>query len=489
MSFLVIDCGTSVCRASCISEKGVLTAQAKQPVQVYTTLDHKAEINPDELWQNVTTAIKELMQLHPNQKVDAIGVSSLLGYVFLDRENQPLMPAIIWMDNRAVLETEELLTHFSAAALYEKIGRRLSSELLAPKLLWLQRHEPERYHQIAKIIGLKDELVKRITGVLQTDYAHLDYSALFNIAQKQLDQELFTFFDLQSAIFPEPVASMQIVGQLQPSMAQEWRLPAGIPVISGTSDGTTAMYGGGVTEDGAAVLVSGTTDVLMCKTSHFFVDPQHALSINTGMLDNMYLAGGAMGLAGGTVHYFDQILNTPLQAIIDDIQAIPPGSEGLLLLPGLSGERAPYWNPHLSGGLLGLNLQHGPQHIYRAIMEGTAFRIRRVLDIMRANNLIPEKLVISGGCAEFDCWNQIRADVLGMESLLADVHEATSLGTAMFCRTGLDPSTSLAEVAQEWIGYRRIYHPNPEHVEQYHSIYAQFNNYLRLAGEMILTAG
>lgn len=485
MSFLVIDCGTSACRASFISEKGVLTAQIKQSVQVYATLDHKAEINLDELWQSVNAAVKELVQLHPNQKVDAIGVSSLLGYVFLDREHHPLMPAIIWMDNRAVVETEELLTHFGAAALYEKTGRRLSSELLAPKLLWLQRHEPDLYCKITKIIGLKDELVKRITGVLQTDYAHLDYSALFNIARKQLDQELLAFFDLQPTIFPEPVASMQIVGQLQPSIAQGWGLLAGIPVISGTSDGTTAMYGGGVTEDGAAVLVSGTTDVLMYKTSRFFVDPQHALSINTGMLDNMYLAGGAMGLAGGTVYYFDQILKTPLQAIIDDIRAIPPGSEGVLLLPGLSGERAPYWNPCLKGGLLGLSLQHRPQHIYRAIMEGTAFRIRRVLDIMRANGLIPEKLVISGGCAEFDCWNQIRADVLGMEILLADVREATSLGTAMFCRTGIDPSTSLAGVAREWIGYRRIYHPNPAHVEQYHKIYAQFNDYLRLAGEMI----
>lgn len=485
MSFLVIDCGTSACRASCISEKGVLTAQVKQPVQVYTTLDHKAEINPDELWQSVTTAVKELVRLSPDQKIDAIGVSSLLGYVFLDRENQPLTPAIIWMDNRAVVEAEELLTHFGAAALYEKTGRRLSSELLAPKLLWLQRHEPELYRKIAKIIGLKDELVKRITGVLQTDYAHLDYSALFNIARKQLDQELLAFFDLQPAIFPEPVASMQIVGHLSSSMAQEWGLPAGIPVISGTSDGTTAMYGGGVTEDGAAVLVSGTTDVLMYKTSAFFIDPHQALSINTGMLDNMYLAGGAMGLSGGAIHYFNQLLNAPFQTVLDDIQAIPPGSEGLLLLPGLSGERAPYWNPRLSGGLLGLGLQHRAQHIYRAIMEGTAFRIRRVLDIMRANGLVPEKLVISGGCAEFDCWNQIRADVLGMEIMLADVREATSLGAAMFCRTALDPAITLAEVAQEWIGYRSVYHPDPDHVEQYHHIYAQFNEYLRLAGKMI----
>jgi len=478
MSYLVIDVGSSSCRAAVVSDKGELVSQSRCPI----SLDHPqpsfAEINTDRLWQKVGKVIGSEVEKHPGITFEAVGVSAMLGYVFLDKAGCPLMPAIVYADNRATAEMEEIRRLIPEEKFFAITGRRPSPLLLAPKLMWLARHRPETVKHLSCIIGLKDDIIRRMTGSLRTDFAHLDYSGLYDVFGRKFATDILDAVHLKKSRFPAPLPATAVAGTLSREASGQLGLPQGTPVITGSSDGTSAMYGAGVLEQGSAVLVSGTTDVLMMCCRSAPDDPGKVLSVNTGLLPATYLVGGPLGLSGGALQYFEQLLQTSARACEDNINALPPGSNGLLVLPGLTGERAPYWQAHLTGGIIGLTPDHKSCHLLRAVMEGCALRVLKLLDILSQNRLSPQRLNLVGGGAGLDVWNQIRSDVTGMPVRKLSITEATCLGTAVFCKAGLDKSRSLQEISGEWVKVAKQFVPDPERTRTYKRLSRLFENYI-----------
>ena len=477
--YVVVDCGTSSCRAAVVTENGQIIKTVRKPIRIECPQPAFAEVDTDHIWRQVCAAVAALLDIKPGCRIAAVGVSSMLGYVPLDRNGQPLMPATIWMDNRARKQTGQILERIPGDAIYRKTGRKASPELLAPRLLWLAQHRPDIHRRIDTIIGLKDDIIRRLTGYTATDPAHMDYTLLYNIAEKQLDEELLTTLNIDPAIFPTVNRADHIIGKITPAAAGKTGLTAGIPVVAGSSDGTTAMYGGGVLGKNAGVLVAGTTDVLMAANSEPVDDPHQVLSVNTAMVADLFLAGGAMGMSGGALTHFEKLLRTDLKQKEKEISRLSPGCEGLLALPGISGERAPYWLENSFGGLIGLRQDHGPEHVLRALMEGTAYRTARLLRIMAENGLEPACIRVVGGTAGSDVWNQIRSDVWGLPVERPETGEATLLGTAMFCQSALDPSKSLKKIAQKWIRIEQRYSPDP-------AAYARYRKLSKLFDEIML---
>ena len=473
--YVVVDCGTSNCRAAMVTENGQIINIVRKPIRIECPQPAFAEVDTDHIWRQVCSALAALLDKDPGCRIAAVGVSSMLGYVPLDRNDQPLMPAIIWMDNRARKQTGQILERIPGDTIYRKTGRRASPELLAPRLLWLAQHRPDIHRRIDRVIGLKDDIIRRLTGTIATDPAHLDYSLLYNIAEKQLDEELLTALNIDPAIFPTGYRADHVIGKITPAAAGKTGLTAGIPVAAGSSDGTTAMYGGGVLGKNTGVLVAGTTDVLMAANSEPVDDAHQVLSVNTAMVDGRYLAGGAMGMSGGTLAHFEKLFGIDLKQKEEEIGRLSPGCGGVLALPGISGERAPYWLENSFGGLIGLRRDHGPGHILRALMEGTAYRTARLLRIMADSGLEPECIRVVGGTAASDVWNQIRADVWGLPVERPEAGEATLLGTAMFCRSALDSKTSLEEIARQWIKIEQRYSPDPAAYTKYRKLSKLFD--------------
>jgi xylulokinase len=476
--FLVIDVGTSGCRAAVVSDNGEIVSQSRCQIRIDHPLPSFAEIDTDRLWQQVCKVIRAEIEKHPGITFDAVGASAMLGYVFLDKAGCPLMPAIIYADNRATAEMEEIRRLFSDEKFFAITGRKPSPLLLAPKLMWLAKHRPDTAKKLNCIIGLKDDIIRRLTDSIQTDVAHLDYSGAYNVYQGKLAADILDAVNLKEALFPAFAPATTIAGLLSVKASEQLGLLAGTPVITGSSDGTTAMYGAGVLDQGHAVLVSGTTDVLMMCCTSAPADPDQALSINTGMLPETYLVGGPLGLSGGALQYFEQLLQTSARACEDKIAALPPGSNGLLVLPGLTGERAPYWQAHLTGGIIGLTPDHKSCHLLRAVMEGCSLRLLKLLDVLSQNRLFPQRLNLAGGGAGLDVWNQIRSDVTGMPVRKLSITEATSLGTAIFCKAGLDKTRSLQEISAEWVKVAKQFTSNPEHTRTYKKLARLFENYI-----------
>jgi len=478
MSYLVIDFGTSSCRASIVSSQGQVLSRSKEFVEV-DVQGSSAEVDTDYVWSIVVRVIESEITKNPNEVIDAVGVSSMLGYVFLDNKNEPVRPAIIWMDNRAGKEANEIRELFNDDYLYRKTGRRISPELLAPKILWLKKNEEVNYKKIRKIIGLKDEIVRRLTGMVGTDYAHLNYTYLYNISSGKIDEEISSVLNINKDLFPQGKSAEEIAGYISDECSLRTGLTAGTAVITGSSDGTTAMYGGGILEQGKAVLVSGTTDVLMMKTGKIIHDKSSTLSINNGMVPGSYVAGGAMGMSGGTLDRLFKLFNWNFKEIIERVKDIRPGADGLLFTPGFSGERAPYWAENFRGSLVGFDFNHEPEHIVRALFEGISFRILGLIQVMNINGLNPESVNIVGGGASIEVFNQIKSDVTGLPVISLEDSEATSLGTAIFCRKGIERNITFLEASSGWMSIKKVYYPDPELHELYIGRFAIFERYIK----------
>jgi sugar (pentulose or hexulose) kinase len=316
---------------------------------------------------------------------------------------------------------------------------------------------------------------------------------LYNVYAGKPAVDILDALDIKPGLLAAPAPATAIAGDLSAAAAAQLGLSAGTPVISGSSDGTTAMYGAGILESETAVLVSGTTDVLMmcCQTAPR--SPGRVLSVNSGLLPGTYLVGGPLGLSGGSLQYFEQLLQTSAAELEIKIAGLPPGADGLLIFPGLTGERAPYWKAYMTGTITGLTPNHQRQHVLRAVMEGCALRLLKLLDILAQNGFRPRALNIVGGGAGSDSWNQIRSDVSGLESRKPAVTEATCLGTALFCKAALDTARSLPEISAGWITVAKRYRPNPDnartyqklarlfeaHIETHAKIYQGLNEFMR----------
>jgi sugar (pentulose or hexulose) kinase len=467
MNFLAIDVGTSACRATVVSGKGEILSQSRCPVRIDQPRPSFAEIDTDRLWLAVQKVIRSEIDKHPGITFAAIGVSAMLGYVFLDKAGRSLMPAITYADNRATAEIKKIRQLFPEEKFFAITGRRPSPLLLAPKIKWLVKHRPDAAKKLDRIIGLKDDIIRRLSGNIQTDVAHLDYSGLYNIYKGKLESDILDALDIKQNLFPAPAPATAIAGTVSIEAATKLGLIHGTPVIAGSSDGTTAMYGAGVLEEGTAVLVSGTTDVLMMYSASAPRNTNRALCVNSGMVPGSYLVGGPLGLSGGTLQYFEQLLQTSVTRLEEKIDTLPPGSNGLLVLPGLTGERSPYWKEYLTGAITGLTPDHKSQHFLRAVMEGCVLRMLRLLDILSQERLQPKALNVVGGGANIDVWNRIRSDATGLEVRKLAVTEATSLGTALFCKAGLDKTRSLKEIAREWLKVDKRFSPDNKHTRIY----------------------
>ncbi len=477
MKFLVVDCGTSICRAATVSEEGEILSHSSTPMSVCLMPPAAAEADTEFLWAAVKKVVRAETERYGANGFSAVGVSGMLGYVFLDEHDRPVMPAVIWMDNRASVEADELVAAMGAERIHAITGRRVTPELLAPKLLWFRKHAPKILKRIRRIIGLKDEVVRRLTGVVGTDVTHLNYTLAYNVYESCLDRDILAAVGADERLFPAPRSAVDVAGRVHDAAARETGLAPGTPVAAGSTDGTTAMYGGGVLTRGTGVLVSGTTDVLMMRSDGPVRDASGVLSVNNGVLPGTFLAGGAMGLSGGTIRRLEELLSVPFAGLLEKIAAVEPGAGGLLFIPGLTGERSPSWANHVKGSIAGLSLEHGPEHLYRAALEGMNWRVTELLRVLADNGMVPVEMNTVGGLSTFDEVNRIRADMTGLTWVRPRVTEATCLGTAMFCRVAVDPGVSLEQVTEEWLKPEATFRPDPKAVDRYRSLKDRYRRY------------
>jgi xylulokinase len=475
--FLVaLDIGTGSVRAHLLDVRGVRVASASRPVRLDLGADGRAEVDLEQIWGHVCAVLPEILANIAPGRLLALGVASALGYVLLDEQGRPLGGSILWMDRRAGVEAVQLASLLNEERLYRITGRNLDPEIFLAKLLWIRRHEPERYARTRCFVGTKDDVIRRLTGAIASDPTHASYSMLYDVVRRAWSDEILSATDVSRSLLPPLRRAAEVAGRVTREAASCTGLPEGLPVVTGASDGTVGCLAAGIATPGTAVNVTGTSDVLMTSTTHPILDPERRTLLNPHPVADGWMVGGIMGTTGGALKWFAETCCRDLPAIdryrILDAEAanVGVGARGVICLTGLTGERAPLWNPAARGVLFGLDLGHGRAEIVRAILEGVALGVRSVAEVLRESGADIRRIRVVGGGAASALWNQIRADAIGVPVERPSLTEGTATGIAVLAGLGVGVYLDLAEAARTIAPVDAVYVPDPVRHQAYDAL-------------------
>lgn len=486
MAFVLAhDLGTSGNKASLFDEAGQLIASCTETYPVQYPRAGWAEQDPRDYWRAVCNATRHLLAFAGADNRDIACVSfsgQMMGVIAVEAHGEPLHNAIIWADQRAVDEARFIGECCGANEVYRITGHRISPAYTAAKMLWLKRHVPAVYAQSAHLLNVKDFVALKLTGCAGTDYSDASGSNLFDLQARCWRADFIEAIALDPGKLPAVYPSTHIIGEVTRQAAEETGLRAGTPVVIGGGDGACATIGAGVVDDGDAYCVLGTSSWISFTTSQPLFDAQQRTFTFHDLQPDRFLPMGTMQAAGGAREWLMRTMGTTSAVEEADVESIPAGCEGLLFLPYLMGERSPWWNPDARGAFIGLSMSHGPAHLHRAVLEGVAFNLKLILNVLAQKRSMTSLRLIGGG-ANSAAWRQILADVLGVPLEIPEMlSEATSWGAAVAggVGAGVYPDWRIAKTQTR---IRRTVEPQARLMPFYETRLAAFERaYLALQG-------
>lgn len=483
MSYLLgIDLGTSSVKCLLVDRMGNPVATSSQSYPVIRNRPDYAEQDPETWWEATCNSIKNVICQSGVSPADIKGVGlsgQMHGLVAIDRSGNAIRPAIIWMDARS----KESIGEIHHIVSEEKIGRqtlnRIAAGYLIVSLYWLKKNEPEEYKRIAKVLLPKDYIRYKLTGEIGTDWTDACGTLAFNPVQKQWAEDLLDSLSIDSSIFPGISAPYAIAGTIHAKAAEQCGLQRMTPVAVGGGDSAMQNIGNGLihaddlsSNIGTAAQVSVISDRPLC-------DAQLRMNTFCYAMDQLWSVTGASLSGGGALRWFENNVAGSCDITQCERQAekIRPCPDGLIMLPSLSGERSPYFNPNARGILFGLNHNHSQAHIIRAMMEGVVFSLRGSLEILCQMGISVKHVIASGGGARSRLWLQMQADIYNKEIVVAEVDEQACLGAAIMAAVGSGVHPDIAAACAEMVSYsKEIIFPIPENVLLYDYYYQLFKD-------------
>ena len=443
MPLLGLDVGTSAVKGVAIDEEGSILAAASAEYPLSRPKPGWSEQDPEDWWR----AAEDVLDRLPEGPVGLSG--QMHGLVVLDADKRVLRPAILWNDQRTGAECAEIEERVGFARLVELTGNRALTGFTAPKLLWLRRHEPERYARIRHVLLPKDYVRFRLTGELGVDVADASGTLLFDVRRREWSAEVCTALEVPLEWLPPVYESTE---------------------IAGAGDQAAAALGVGVARSGPVSVVLGTSGVVFCALPAYKHDSQGRLHAFCHAVPDTWHAMGVMLSAAGSAAWLRGVLGTDLAALEQEAAQWPPGSDGLLFAPYLAGERTPYPDPDARGAFVGLSVRHDRGALWRAMLEGVAYGLRDSLELLRELDARPESGRVSGGGARSELWLRIVASVLGLPLDTTESEEGSAFGAALLAGvragvfSGADDAVvrcvrPVRRIEPEWdydVGYRRF---------------------------------
>lgn len=493
---LVHDLGTTGDKAVLFDvEKGAVVASALRSYPTTHPRPLWAEQDPDDWWRAFTETTRELLRtarVDPRD-IEAVGLSGqMMACLPVDRGGRHLRRAIIWMDQRSVSEAERIREVVGEWEFYRVTGNRISPTYPVAKIMWLRRHEPRIYEEAHLFLQPKDYVAARLTGSFYTDYSDASLSGMMDASRRTWAVEMLEELGIDPGKLPEIAPSTQVVGEVTSRAAEATGLARGAPVVMGCGDGACATLGAGAVGVGDAYIYVGAS-AWLSVTARGPVFDRAMRTFNMAHVDpELYSPIGTMQTAGASLRWFrdnvfliekaaaEALGLSPYQLIDREAEGSTPGARGLLFLPYLMGERAPWWSPYARGVLIGLTLSHSRRDIARAVLEGVAMNLGLVARALGENGVaIGEPVRMIGGGARSTLWPRIFSGVLGRRvAVLRYPEEATALGAAVAAAVGTRLYTSLREILRV-NPLDRIYEASREEVELYSRLLKVFEKAYR----------
>ncbi len=441
--FLGIDVSTTGAKALLVDEKGTVAASATTALTLQTPKPLWSEQDPQEWWSGTARSIREALAAAgvTGADVAAVGLTGQMhGLVLLDGERRLLRPAILWNDQRTGAECDEIRARMGGKArLVQVSGNDALTGFTAPKILWVRRHEPEVYARARLVLLPKDYVRLRLTGEAAMDKADGSGTLLFDLAARGWSKEILDKLEIPSHWLPPTYEGPETTGRITAGAAAATGLREGTPVMAGGGDQAAGAVGAGAVRPGVVALTLGTSGVVFATTATPLVEPEGRLhAFCHAVPGRWHFMGVTLSAAGSLQWYRDTLApGESFDALVAEAEGAPAGSEGLLFLPYLSGERTPHPDPLARGSFVGLTVRHRRAHLTRAVLEGVAFSMRDCFALLQGAGLGDVKQVrVAGGGAKSAFWRRICASVLGAELVTVTSTEGAAYGAALLAGVG-----------------------------------------------------
>lgn len=490
---LGIDLGTTGCKAVVLAPDGTLHAQARRGYEPTVPRPTWSEQDPAEWWEATTETVREVLDTQ-GVRPDAIAgvglTGQMHGLVLLDASGKVLRPAILWNDQRTGDDCEALTKRVGAERVLEETGNPILPGFTAPKIEWIRQHEPEVYDQATGFLLPKDLLRFRLTGTRATDVSDASGTSLFDVEDRGWSGPMCEATRVPTAWLPAVTESSSVSARVSAEGAAATGIPEGTPVVGGAGDQAAQAIGAGVVEEGTAVITMGTSGVVFAPTGTYRRDPEgrlhafcHAAPGTWHLMGVMLSAAGSLRWHAGLFSESGSEESFDYEGLVAEAASMPPGAEGLLFLPYLSGERTPHADPTARGAFVGLHHRHGRAHLTRAVLEGVAFGLRDSFELMQELNVMPDEVRISGGGAQSALWRKIVADVLDTTLLHTETAHGAAVGAALLAGVGTQVVPSVAAASRSVSTVEGRTEPT-EATATYDQLFARYRAlYPALAGE------
>ena len=427
-----------------------------------------SEQDPALWWDGTITAIRSALAgaSVTADSVVAIGLTGQMhGLTLLDDRDAVLRPAILWNDQRTAAECDWIRAAVGPDRLIAISGNDALTGFTAPKLVWVRDHEPDIWRQVAHVLLPKDFVRLRLTGAHAVDVADGAGTLLFDLAARTWSPELVGALGIDAAWLPAVFEGPAITGSVTAAAAEVTGLRAGTPVVAGGGDQAANGVGVGAVEPGETALSLGTSGVVFAPTDAPIVESRGRVHAFCHAVPGRWHLMSVMLSAAGSFRWFRDTLapGVAYEALAEEAATAPPGSDGLLFLPYLTGERSPHPDPLARGAFVGLTVGHERRHLARSVMEGVAFGLRDGLDLMTAAGMPPPtRIRASGGGTASPLWRQILADVLGTEIDTVATTEGAAYGAGVLAAVGVGWFATVPEATRSWVRTSAAASPGPD---------------------------
>ncbi|MCL2034206.1 MAG: xylulokinase [Oscillospiraceae bacterium] len=500
MKYLIgIDLGTSGTKTVLFDESGKSIASATVEYPLIQPKNGWAEQDPADWWDACVKTLKQVMEKSGISAGDVAGIGisgQMHGLVLLDANGEVLRNSIIWCDGRTTAECAEITETIGAKRLIEISANPALTGFTAGKILWVRKNEPEIYAKARHILLPKDYLRYKLCGVFATEVSDASGMNLLDVPKREWSAEILEKLGIEWEFLPSMHESCEVTGYITAKAAALTGLKEGIPVVGGAGDNAAAAIGTGIVESGKAFITIGTSGVIFAHSDAVTIDPEGRVHTFCAAVPGAWTVMSCTLAAGGSLQWFrNNFCTAEMQAaeglnkdvyILLDKQAeqVPIGSNRLLFLPYIMGERSPVLNPEARGVFFGLSGMHKRPDMLRAVMEGVVYSQLDCLQVLREMNVPFRQMMATGGGGRSPMWRQMMADVFDCPIVTSGNKEGPALGVAILAGVGAGIYSGIPAACKKIISENEPQLPDKARHAEYGAYYELYREvYGQLKGQ------
>jgi xylulokinase len=438
MAVLGIDLGTSGCKTVLVARDGKILATATAAYPLSTPKPLWSEQDPHHWWEGLVASVREVVKKCPKETIEGIGIGGQMhGATLLDKNNNVVRPAILWNDGRCQAECDAI--HKKFPGVIKETGNRALVGFTAPKLLWVQNHEPKLWKKVTTVLLPKDYLRLRLTGEKVAEMSDGAGMLLLDVAKRRWSKKMLAVCNIDETYLGRLIEGTDISGHVTPEAAQELGIPVGVPVVGGAGDQAAGAVGAGSVAPGQTTIALGTSGVVFTTTKGYSPEKDGRLHTFCHAIPGMWHQMGVMLSAAGSLQWYRDTCapGVDFGELCSEAGNVPMGAEGLTFLPYLTGERTPLCDARARGAFIGLTRLHTRAYLTRAVLEGISFGLAESLRLIRSAGTKVSEATVTGGGTRSDVWMQILADICDAKIILREGADAgPALGGARLALVG-----------------------------------------------------